>query len=48
MTFKELLEELEYLSVDVDTEVVVRDSQGNYREITCITDDDGKCEIFID
>lgn len=48
MTFKELLEELEYLSVDVDTEVVVRDSQGNYLEITCITDQDGICEILLD
>lgn len=48
MTFRELLEELEFLSVDVDTEVEVKDFSGNALEIAQIDDTDGKCVIYID
>lgn len=47
MTFKELLEELEYLSVDVETEVEVKDFDGNNLEIASIDEEDGKCVIYI-
>lgn len=48
MTFRELLEELEYLSVDVDTEVEVKDFNGNDLEIQQVDDADGKCVIYVD
>ena len=48
MTIKELLEDIELVRLDSESEVIVRDAQGNEYEIVCITDEDGKCEIFLD
>lgn len=47
MTLRELMDELDYVSVDVEREIRVVDGQGNELEITFVGEEEGTLRIDV-